>query len=127
MSEYYNRGETPVLFARIQDSATGEIIDPEEVDSISYTAYKVASSWGSEVRTPITGHTDVAIPASDILNALVTDDPRWTKDATGYNFTFEPDSRQTPLFANAGNYVLVVTVHFLEANPLPIEFEIEVQ
>ena len=128
MSAYYNRGETPVLFARIQNSETGQIIDPSAVSSISYTAYSKTVGWGSETRTPVDGHQNITVPNSAVLSALVTPttDPRWTVDSTGYNFIFEPDSTVNPIFPNAGDYVVVVTINFTNANPLPISFDVSV-
>ena len=128
MSQYFNRGETPVLFARIQNSETGQIISPSAVSSISYTAYSKTVGWGSETRTPVDGHENETVPNSAVLSALVppSTDPRWTVDSTGYNFIFEPDSTVNPIFPNAGDYVVVVTINFTAANPLPISFDVSV-
>ena len=128
MSQYFNRGETPVLFARIQNSETGDPISPSAVSSIVYTAYSKTVGWGSETRTPVEGHENETVPNSAVLSALVppTDDPRWTVDSTGYNFIFEPDSTVNPIFPNAGDYVVVVTINFTNANPLPISFDVSV-
>lgn len=128
MSQYFNRGETPVLFARIQNSETGDPISPSAVSSIVYTAYSKTVGWGSETRTPVEGHEGETVPNSAVLSALVppTDDPRWTVDPTGYNFIFEPDSTVNPIFPNAGDYVVVVTINFTNANPLPISFDVSV-
>ena len=128
MSQYFNRGETPVLFARIQNSETGQIISPSAVSSIVYTAYSKTVGWGSETRPPVEGHENETVPNSAVLSALVppTDDPRWTVDSTGYNFIFEPDSTVNPIFPNAGDYVVVVTINFTNANPLPISFDVSV-
>lgn len=126
MSVYYNRGESPLLFARITDSATGAIIDPTSVSGITYTCYKLSSGWGIESRTPVTGHQNVTVPTTAILSALVTNDSRWTIDTTGYNFIFEPDSRTAPIFPDAGEYVVVVTISFSSANPIPLSYNVSV-
>lgn len=128
MSDYYNRGESPVLFARIQNSETGALITNSDVSSVSYTCYKKTVSWGTETRTPVTGHQTVTIPTSSVLSALVAPlaDPRWTVDTTGYNFLFEPDSTTNPIFPDAGEYVVVVTFNFAAANPLPVVFNVSV-
>lgn len=128
MSDYYNRGESPVLFARIQNSETGALITESDVSSVSYTCYKKTVSWGTETRTPVTGHQTVTIPTSSVLSALVapSTDPRWTVDTTGYNFLFEPDSTTNPIFPDAGEYVVVVTFNFAAANPLPVVFNVSV-
>ena len=126
MSVYYNRGESPLLFARITDSATGAIIDPTSVSGITYTCYKLSSGWGIESRTPVTDHEDVTVPTTALLSALVTDDSRWTIDTVGYNFIFEPDSRTAPIFPDAGEYVVVVTISFSNANPIPLSYNVSV-
>ena len=128
MSDYYNRGETPVLFARIQNSETGDPISPSAVSSISYTAYRQTVGWGTESRTPVSGHEDVTIPNTAVLAAIVppSTDPRWTVDTTGYNFLYEPDSRTNPIFPDSGNYVVVVTINFTNANPIPVVFNVSV-
>lgn len=124
MSSYYNQGETPLLFARVTDSETNTIVDPDVVDSISYTCYKRSFAWSSETRTPVPGHENVAIPLSAFSGALVASDSRWTVDSTGYNFIYEPDSRVNPIFPSPGEYVVIVTIRFTNANPLPIVYNI---
>ena len=127
MSSYYNSGETPILFARLEDSATGDPLDDDLVESASYTVYRKTFAWGNETRTEVDGHVAVPVPTSAFLAALVDDDPRWTTDSTGYNFVFEPDATQKPLFPNAGSYDLVVTVVLTSGNPVPIVYHIDVQ
>ena len=128
MSSYYNEGETPVLFARITNSQTGAAITPSDVSSIEYTAYKVTSGWATQTKTAVTGHSAVPIDSSALLSSVVppSQDPRWTADTVGYNFTFEPDSRTNPIFPSAGDYEIIVTVKFASANPLPIVYQISV-
>ncbi|MGI5841458.1 MAG: right-handed parallel beta-helix repeat-containing protein, partial [Patescibacteria group bacterium] len=126
MSSFYNRGETPLLFARIQDSADASLVAPADIGEIVYTCYRKTTSWATETRVPVFGHENVSIPIESVLEAAVTDDPRWTVDESGYNFIYEPDSRVNPLFPTAGDYVLVVTVHFISGNPCPISYEISV-
>ena len=126
MSSFYNRGETPLLFARIQDSADASLVTPADIGEIVYTCYRKTTSWATEPRVPVFGHENVSIPIESVLEAAVTDDPRWTVDESGYNFIYEPDSRANPLFPTAGDYVLVVTVHFISGNPCPISYEISV-
>ena len=128
MSQYYNSGETPVLFARVVNSATGAVVDPSTVSAISYTCYKRTFAWSQETREPVEGHEDVTIPTNAILSAVVppSSDSRWTVDDVGYNFTFEPDTRTYPLFPTPGSYIILVTVRFSDANPAPIQYEITV-
>ena len=126
MSDFYNAGETPVLFARITNSQTGAPIPAADVSAISYTCNRLNVGWGTETRTPVEGHEDVDVDASAVLAALVTNDPRWTIDTTGYNFKLEPDSRTNPIFPSSGNYEIVVTIKFSNANPLPLVFNVSV-
>lgn len=128
MSDYYNAGESPVLMARIQNSKTDAIITNESVSSISYSAYSESSGWGIATRTPVTGHQNISIDPSALLSAVVapTSDPRWTVDSTGYNFIFEPNCRTNPIFPTAGEYVVIVTINFTNANPLPVVFNFSV-
>lgn len=126
MSDYYNAGETPVLFARITNSQTGDNIPASDVSAISYTCNRLNVGWGTETRTPVEGHEDVDVDVSAVLAALVTDDPRWTIDTTGYNFKLEPDSRTNPIFPSSGNYEIVVTIEFSNANPLPLVYNVSV-
>ena len=126
-SQYYNRGEAPLFFARVEDSETSAIVPSSSVTAISYTAYKVTTSWSNEVRTPVEGHENVAIDPAAYLDELVDDDPRWTEDETGYNFVFEPDTTVNPIFPDGGRYVVVITIQFANANPAPISYEIEVK
>lgn len=128
MSNYYNEGETPVLFARITNSQTGAAITPSDVSSIEYTAYKVTSGWATQTKTAVTGHSAVPIDSQALLASVVppSTDPRWTADTVGYNFIFEPDSRTNLIFPTAGDYEIVVTIKFASANPLPIVYQISV-
>ena len=126
-SQYYNRGEAPLFFARVEDSETSAIVPSSSVTAISYTAYKVTTSWSNEVRTPVEGHENVTIDPAAYLDELVDDDPRWTEDETGYNFVFEPDTTVNPIFPDGGRYVVVITIQFANANPAPISYEIEVK
>lgn len=126
MSSYYNRGETPLLFARVQDSADASLVPPAEVNDIVYSCFRKTTTWVSETRTPVAGHENVPIPVEAILPEAVTDDTRWTIDGSGYNFLYEPDSRINPIFPTVGKYEIVVTITFISGNPCPIVYDIEV-
>lgn len=126
MSYYFNQAETPILFARVENSQTNAPITRDDVESISYTCCRKSINWATETRTPIEGHENVSIPTTAILDALVTDDDRWKSDETGYNFTFEPDSRVKLLFPTSGSYVITITISLIGGNPIPIVYNIEV-
>jgi len=126
-SEYSYFGESIVLFARIQDSQTSLPLTEANVSSVKYTCYRVKTTWGTQTRTPVNGHNDVTIPTDVVKNALVTTDPRWTKDQTGYNVLYEPTTTQTPIFPEPGQYLIVLTITPTSGNPAPIHYEVTVK
>jgi len=125
-SDYNYAGESILLFARLEFSGSSTLVTSADVASIKYTCYKRAYSWGKETRTAVTGHSNVSIPLNTILDSLVTNDARWTKDSTGYNFRFEPDTTANPIFPESGEYIIVITITPTSGNPAPICYEITV-
>ncbi len=124
-SEYCRALEAIVLRARVEKSETSEPLTSAEVDSISYTCYKRSVVWGKESRSPVEGHENVSVPVNTVFDELVTNDAQWTKDQTGYNWKFEPDTTTNPIFPTPGKYTILVTIKMNEGNPAPIYFEIE--
>jgi hypothetical protein len=127
MSIYFNANEAPVFLARIEDSATSTPVAPEQVESIGLTAYALRLSRGVKKRVPLDGWVDVEVPTTAIQSELIASDPRWKQDSIGYNFLFEPDLREKQLFAQAGEYVVVISVKFKDGNPAPLVFEVAVK
>ena len=127
MSIYFNANEAPVFLARIEDSATSTPVAPEQVESIGLTAYALRLSRGVKKRVPLDGWVDVEVPTTAIQSELIASDPRWKQDSIGYNFLFEPDLRGKQLFAQAGEYVVVISVKFKDGNPAPLVFEVAVK
>ena len=127
MSVYFNANEAPVFLARIVDSATNVPVVPSDVESIALTVYKQELYRGSKRKLELSGWVDVVVPTSTIKGEPVVDDPRWKKDSVGYNFLYEPDLREKKLFAEAGEYVAIITVAFKEGNPAPLVFNVSVK
>jgi hypothetical protein len=127
MSVYFNANESPIFLARIVDSATSVPVAPSDVESIALTVYKQELYRGSKRKTELSGWVNVVVPTSTIKEELVVDDPRWKKDSVGYNFLYEPDLREKKLFAQAGEYVAIITVAFKEGNPAPLVFNVSVK
>lgn len=65
-----------------------------DIASIAYTAY-LQDAADPTVRTAISGHQAVAVPAASAIFDAIQTDSRWTADATGYNFRHTP-----PITAN---------------------------
>lgn len=128
-SVYYNAGETPIFFARVTNSATNEPVDPETVESVTYTCFKKVYSWGSTTLESVEGHLAAEVPVSAVLDEIVSPetDPRWTRDATGYNFVFEPNTREHALFPSAGDYRVVFNIDFTTGNSAPIVYDVSVK
>lgn len=77
------------------------------IESATYSIY-LLDSLNVDSRTPVDGHTNVTLdPADVIIYPLVTDDARWTKDGTGYNFLHVVDVSTDQAFTIAGRNYLV--------------------
>lgn len=106
MSEYFTRGETPKFRVRLTESATGKLLIAADFKKISYTIYKLGARYSDErIRNAVPGHVNVEIPTTCVKDAPVVGDPRWTKDAVGYNFFFVPDGTVDNAIPDAGDYV----------------------
>ena len=89
-------------------SDDGRWLKPAHVTSMSYTIRNLSTG---EV---VEGHENVDITPSDVLFAeLVTNEPLWTKDTTGFNFKFQPevetgdDDEELLPFPDAGELYLL--------------------
>ena len=76
------------LMARIR-GANGQLIKKSSISTITYVV--------SNLTAGTTGSATSLTVASVVFNALQTPtlDPRWTKDATGYNFAFSINATDT--------------------------------
>lgn len=129
MSEAQNAGETPICFARIEDSATGTPLARSDISSVVLTIYtylhsSIRSSGTS--KTPVSSTwTSVSIDVSDcITESVVTNDPRVS---FGYNFKFEPNTLSNNPFANAGNYSIEFTITPTVGNKIPLVFAVSLK
>lgn len=127
MSTYFYSGETALFLARIEESSTGVLLLPSDVEKITYTAYKIRKFGSTKTRQPIVGHENVSVPVAAILETLETNDQRWNErvDDRGYNFRYEPNTRENPIFPEAGSYEIVFAVTPFLGNPAPIVYSIK--
>jgi len=85
-----------------------QVLVAADIDAVEYSLYKLSSN--DTVRTPVDGHSAISVPVADAMNIL-TDDDRWTKDQTGYNFSHTPDVEDEPAWSESGkNYLLEYTL-----------------
>ena len=129
MTDTIRRYESGVFCARIYDTNTNVLLTKEEIDSISYTAFKLStkSLMSSTVtRTAITGHTDIAIDKTTTLFEEAINDNYWNADETGYNFLHIPDTRENAMFSDTGNYEIIYTINLISGNPVILTFEVTV-
>lgn len=120
------RNEAGVFCARIADTNTGSIIQPSEVESITYTAYKLSTASLRSTRTAVTNHSNVSVTPADVMLEECITDSYWTVDETGYNFIHQPDIRTNPMFSEAGKYEVIYTILPTTGNPITLTYIITV-
>lgn len=114
----FHAGQTPVFYARITNTETGNPITPIEIESASYTVTQVSSAFGrGAVGQPVEHHTNAEIPLTAFLEGPIAVPP-WSVDEIGYNFKFTPDTRQYPAFENPGEYAVTFKVVPTVGNPI---------
>lgn len=125
MSEASNAGETPVFFARIENSSTQVCIQQADVASVVYTIYRYEQNTarqGGSGKTAITNWTNLTIPVSDcFFDAPISNDRRTT---FAYNFRFEPDTTTENPFDTAGRYVIEFIITPTEGNKIPLIYNV---
>ena len=129
MTDTIRRYESGVFCARIFNTNTNTLITREEIDSISYTAFKLTTKSlmsNSVTRTAITGHTQIAVDKTETLLEEAIKDNYWTLDETGYNFIHIPDTRENAMFSDSGNYEVVYTINLISGNPVILTFSVTV-
>lgn len=138
MSEVKNAGETPLLFARIENSSNGVPLKQSDVSSVVYTVYKYSNTSirsGSSGKVPIddlrpsgsgsgsgsVSWTNVSVNVEDcFLDVPVDDDRRVDFE---YNFKFEPNTLADNPFDSVGRYAIEFTVTPTNGNRIPVVFE----
>ena len=93
------------LLARIVGPDGANILQ-SDINTIEYTVY-LLDDQDPDSRTPVTGHTDVALTVADVIFNTLQTDAIWTVDATGYNFRHVLDVSSNQAFAVAGRRYLV--------------------
>ena len=129
MTDTIRRYESGVFCARIFNTNTNTLITREEIDSISYTAFKLTTKSlmsSSVTRTAITGHTQIAVDKTETLLEEAICDNYWTLDETGYSFIHIPDTRENAMFSDSGNYEVVYTINLVSGNPVILTFSVTV-
>ena len=96
---------TATFMARILDFYGG-LVYQSDVDSMSYSIY-LLNEGKPESRTPIVGHTNVALNVSDVLFNQLQKNPHWTEDDKGFNFCWTLNVSASNAFALAGRHYLV--------------------
>jgi len=95
---------TVTLLARVVGS-DGQPVQPGEINTAQYSVFLLDDA-DADARTPVAGHTDVALLPGDVLFDTLQNDELWDVDEVGYNFRHEPDVSQSPAFAVAGRRYL---------------------
>lgn len=126
MSKAQNAGETPILFARILNSATQDPLVQSDVDSVSFTIYKynqASARNGGSGKTPVSATwTNVSVNVADcFLNTPVENDPRVD---FAYNFKYEPNTLSNNPFESSGAYSIEFTVTPVSGNRIPVIFNV---
>ena len=89
------RNQTPTFPARVCQ-ASGDIVSPDAIISLSYTINYVRRSALGQSLTGVTGHVDVDVPQDALLEFPVAD-ALWTGFQTGSDFD-EPSTVYTCFF-----------------------------
>lgn len=114
----FHAGQTPVFYARITNTETGNPITPVEIESAYYTVTQVSAAFGrGAVGQAVEHHTDAEIPLTAFLESPIAVPP-WSVDEIGYNFKFTPDTRRYPAFENPGEYAVTFKVVPTVGNPI---------
>jgi hypothetical protein len=113
------------LMARIVGAAGANIV-PADISTIAYTV-SLLDDQDPDNRTPVTGHTAVALMPANVLFATLQTDALWTADATGYNFRHVLDVSAYPAFAVAGRrYLVEFQLHPVVGQMILVRFRINV-
>ena len=98
-------GGTAAMLARVL-GPTAQPVVQADLSSIEYSIYALDDA-DATARTPVTGHSAVAINVSDVIFDSLQTDPVWTADDIGYNFLHIIDITTHPAFTLAQQRYLV--------------------
>lgn len=93
------------LLARIVGNDGADLVQAD-LASIEYAVY-LLDDQDADARTPISGHTDVAVNVTDAVFDTLQKDALWTVDDVGYNFRHVLDVSSSQAFSVAGRRYLV--------------------
>jgi hypothetical protein len=89
---------TVVLMAHVVDYDYNTVTSAD-IASGTYTIYQTLDG---SLDNAVTGHEDVDLAIDDVVLDTLTNDSRWTKDNTGYNFIHAPLMNTNLPFPNRG-------------------------
>lgn len=128
MSVNFNAGETPVFFARVENSRTGALLKTSDVESIALTIYQYSAnnirSASGTGYVPITGWDNVPLVVADVVDDTPEADPRVNFIP---NVVFEPDTLEDNPFDNPGQYRAVFNITPVEGNRIPVVVDFRVR
>lgn len=127
MSSEFQEWETPLFFARVENSLTGTTLTQADISFITMTIYQYSfngSIRAAKERNPVDGYSAVPVPVSEVIFDEPVTDPRCSFEA---NFRHEIDTVGDNPFDTAGTYDVVYKLMPVSGNVIPITFNITVR
>lgn len=122
------RNENALFLALIKNPLSGALLQPEEVEGITATFFKVGGWSSPNVWTPVEEWVDVAVPTDSVLPApidvsvLTQSGMTWSRDE-GPNFSWTPNTTTSTPFSDNGSYVVQVKIVLKDGkNPIVATF-----
>ena len=122
------RNENALFLALIKNPLSGALLQPEEVEGITATFYKVGGWSSPNVWTPVDGWVDITVPTDSVLSdpidveTLTQSGTTWSRDE-GPNFSWTPNTTTSTPFAENGSYVVQVKIVLKDGkNPIVATF-----
>ena len=122
------RNENALFLALIKNPLSGALLQPEEVEGITATFFKVGGWSSPNVWTPVEEWVDVAVPTDSVLPApidvsvLTQSGTTWSRDE-GPNFSWTPNTTTSTPFGENGSYVVQVKIVLKDGkNPIVATF-----
>jgi hypothetical protein len=114
------KGGTSRLTARVYSD--GDDITQADVSSIAYSIY-LLDDQDSDTRTVVTGHSAVALNATDVIFDMLQTDSQ----ASNYNFCHTPPISTNAAFSTAGrNYLVEYTITPTSGQKVILRFRVNV-
>lgn len=118
-------GENAVFMARLIDKETGIPLSPNDVESITFNAWKYRRNETGASKDSVPGFSDIEVPTDTVLAALENSD-FWTVDEGKINFIHVPDQRGNRLFPTPGEYLVEYEIRLKNGNPINLHYELVV-